>query len=109
MYRNSQVYSMKEACFERQILIFKFSYQILKSYLSDRYFYVKYQEEQTALIPIESGVQQGSVLGPVLYLLYTADLPTLRQTTVATFADDTAVSTSHSDPKNSLQPTPKKP
>jgi histone H2A len=59
---------------------------------------VKYQE-QTSLIPIESGVQQGSVLGRVLYLLYTADMPTLRQTTVATFTDDTAVLASHSDPK----------
>jgi predicted GTPase len=31
--------------------------------------------------------------------LYAADLPTLRQTTVATFADNTAVLASHSDPK----------
>jgi hypothetical protein len=60
---------------------------------------VKCQEEQTSLIPIESGVQQGSVLGPFLYLLYTANFPTLRQTIVATFADYTAILASHSDPK----------
>jgi hypothetical protein len=60
---------------------------------------VKYQEEQTSLIPIELDVPQGSVLWPVLYLLYTADLLTLRQTTVATFADDTTVLASHSNPK----------
>jgi hypothetical protein len=36
---------------------------------------------------IKAGVQQGSVLGPVLYLLDIKDVPT----TMATFADGTAV------------------
>ena len=34
---------------------------------------------------------QGSVQGPVLYLLYTRDMPTFEQNIVATFADDTAI------------------
>lgn len=73
-------------------------YEILKSYLSDRHFLVKHQEEYTKLYPISSGVPQGSILGPVLYLLYTADLPTTKSATTATFADDTAVLASHTDP-----------
>ena len=36
---------------------------------------------------------QGSVLVPVLYLLYTSDFPKLENSTVATFADHTAILT----------------
>lgn len=67
--------------------------------MSERHFLVKHEEEYTELFPIHSGVPQGSVLGPTLYLLYTADLPTTSTTTMATFADDTAILASHTDSK----------
>lgn len=73
-------------------------YQILESYLSNRYFQIMQQNEYTNLYPINSGVPQGSILGPILYLLYTSDLPTTDHTTVATFADDTAILSSHNNP-----------
>jgi hypothetical protein len=39
----------------------------------------------------------------LLYLLYTADLPTSPESSTATFADDTAVVTLDSDPAIALQ------
>jgi hypothetical protein len=36
-------------------------------------------------------VQQENVLGPILYLTYTSDIPQPEGTTVVTFADDTAI------------------
>lgn len=66
-------------------------YLILNSYISDRCFEVRYNAEVGALNKILSGVPQGSILGPVLYLLFTADMPTNADTITATYADDTAL------------------
>jgi uncharacterized protein YaaR (DUF327 family) len=43
-------------------------------------------------------VPQGSILGPLLYVLHTSALPTSRETTLGTFADDTAIFATHEDP-----------
>lgn len=47
------------------------------------------QEERNE--KIKAGVPQGSVIGPVLYLLYTCDIPQQQDVEIATFADDTAI------------------
>jgi len=69
-------------------------YAIIKSYLLQRTFRVKFREVVTQLKDINSGVLQGSVLRPVLYLLYTADLALV--TITATYAD-LAILTAHKD------------
>lgn len=66
-------------------------YELLKSYLTERFFRVRYGGEYSELKSILAGVPQGSVIGPVLYLLYTRDIPTDRNTFIGTFADDTAI------------------
>jgi retron-type reverse transcriptase len=66
-------------------------YRLLESYLTNRHFRVKHEDSYSELKFIKAGVPQGSVLEPVLYLLYINDLPTTLYSVTATFADDTAV------------------
>ena len=67
------------------------THKLLKSYLYDRKFAVRCNTATSTVHTIEAGVPQGSVLGPTLYLIYTADIPTNSRLTVSTFADDTAI------------------
>lgn len=67
---------------------------LLKSYLSDRFFRVKVENNFSTLHPITTGVPQGSILGPILYLIFTCDLPINPDCFVGTFADDTVIMSS---------------
>jgi retron-type reverse transcriptase len=64
---------------------------LLESCVTGRIFRVKQEDEYSHFKDIKAGVPQGSVLGPVLYLLYTHDIPKGNNITMATFADDTAI------------------
>jgi hypothetical protein len=45
---------------------------LLRSHLTERYFQIRINNAVSNLHNIKSGMPQGSVLGPFLYLLYTA-------------------------------------
>ena len=49
----------------------------IKSYLSSRSFYVKVKDSQSTVFQLFYGVPQGSVLGPLLFILYTTPLSTV--------------------------------
>lgn len=60
----------------------------LQSFLSGRLQSVVVEGVRSAEVPVESGVPQGTVLGPMLFLLYVNDLPSNVTSTVRLFADD---------------------
>ena len=72
----------------------------LKNYLSDRFQYVEIENEKSTQCPISCGVPQGSILGPLLYLIYVNDIDKSTMGNILSFADDTSLFISDTDPSN---------
>ena len=84
------------------------THKLLEHYLTDRYQFVKIEDKCSTIKPIIRGVPQGSILGPLLFLVYINDLGTDPnwQGDLILYADDTAMIdelNSNSDDKNLLQ------
>lgn len=80
----------------------------LRSYLTNRRQRVLIRNSSSALLPLKAGCPQGSVLGPLLALLYLNGLSNKTTNEILFFADDTCLFAQHdrgneTDVRNSLQ------
>ncbi len=81
-------------------------FKIITNFLFDRHFVVKINSSLSSTRSIQSGIPQGSTLSPLLFNIYMSDIPYLPFTTIALYADDTALFATHNNIKiarNTLQ------
>ena len=66
-----------------------------KSYLSDRAFKVNINNHFSDLSKINCGIPQGSIIGPLLFLLYFNDMSQAAHSDLLLYADDSSLTFQH--------------
>ena len=67
------------------------AYALIENYLTSRNQFVTFSNSSSSTKPINIGVPQGSILGPLLFLIYINDLPNAIDSTPHLFADGTCL------------------
>ena len=97
---------------DHNILLSKLSYygfrghtnEFIKSYLTDRKQYTIVNGVKSHINLIETGVPQGSVLGPLFFLIYINDIiNSIDQGATTLFADDTSILYRDNNLKNIIE------
>jgi hypothetical protein len=71
--------------------------QWFRSYLTDRHQKVEVNNHLSSSLPINCGVFQGSILGPLLFLCYINDIHRATELATFLFADDTSCLAEHNN------------
>lgn len=88
VWHNGLLCKMIQFEFPRSLIL------IINSFLVNRSFNVRVGNDMSASCSFTYGVPQGSVLSPILYNIFTADIPKDNKCEIALYADDTAIYTS---------------
>ena len=68
------------------------SFELIRNYLTNRKQYVKFKTLESDYRDVKSGVPQGSILGPLLFSIYTNDIVTVStKFKFLIYADDTTI------------------
>ena len=78
-------------------------FDVLSGFFSGRVQRVVVDGIRSENVRVVSGVPQGSVLGPLLFLLYTSDLPITLQNTLVSYADDSTLLAKVQEPGSRVQ------
>ena len=76
---------------------------VLSQFLSQRTQRVTVDGIYSDYVNVVSGVPQGSVLGPLLFLVYTSDLFSSLENTLVGYADDSTLMATISRPANRIE------
>ena len=71
---------------------------ILTLFLSNRSQHVMVDGCRSKLVNVVSGVPQGSILGPIFFILYTSELFSILENKLIGYADDSTLMASVSSP-----------
>ncbi|KFM59365.1 RNA-directed DNA polymerase from mobile element jockey, partial [Stegodyphus mimosarum] len=88
VWHEGLIYKLIQQGLEREMI------QLIVSFITNRTFAVSIGEDQSSIHTINAGVPQGSILGPILYLLYVAEFPRMpidKNHFLGCYADDTAL------------------
>ena len=87
VWHNGLIFKLTQFNFPIEIV------KIIQSFLSNRSFSVYLGSTSSQFINISAGCPQGSCLSPILYNIYTADIPSIPNCMTSIFADDTSLFT----------------